>query len=128
MSQLSSPSPATIEKKYPVDAKTLFVIVSLSGLAPWHMQPPLPSPLSWNQLPVTVALLGRSNGLGRVAKTAGRKPLGIDRAYRRALAHKTGRGANVGRLTVLQRNTWDTGLPTGSFDFVYCPAEASCGI
>lgn len=69
--------------------------------------------------PIGYIRLGRSNELGRVAETAGPKALGINRAYRRALAHKTGRGAHVGWPTVLQRNAWDTGLPTGSFDFVY---------
>jgi SAM-dependent methyltransferase len=63
--------------------------------------------------------MARSNGLGRVAKTAGRKVLGIDRGYRRTLARKTGSGGRICRLTVLQRNAWDTGLPADSFDFVY---------
>jgi SAM-dependent methyltransferase len=63
--------------------------------------------------------MGRSNGLGRVAKTVGRKSLGIDRAYRKGLERGLGLGGPIPRLNVLQRNGWDTGFESESFDFVY---------
>ncbi len=63
--------------------------------------------------------MARSNGLGRVAKTAGRKSLGIDRSYRRELERLLGLREPIPRLTVHQRNAWDTRLQAGSFDFVY---------
>jgi SAM-dependent methyltransferase len=63
--------------------------------------------------------MARSNGLGRVVKTAGRKALGIDRSYRKGLERRLGLHEPIPRLTVRQRNGWDTGLESGSLDAVY---------
>ncbi len=63
--------------------------------------------------------MGRSNGLGRVVKTIGRKVLGIDRSYRRELERQLGLREPIPHLVVHQRNGWDTGLQAESFDFVY---------
>jgi SAM-dependent methyltransferase len=69
--------------------------------------------------PAGYCRMARWNGLSRVAKTAGRKALGIDRAYRRELERQLQLRRPIRRLTVHQRNAWDTRLPSASFDFVY---------
>jgi SAM-dependent methyltransferase len=73
----------------------------------------------WGFDPAAYLRMARSNGVGRMVKTAGRKALGIDRDYRRELERQSGLQVRALRMTVHQRNAWDTRLQSESFDFVY---------
>src|SRR5262249_33732313 len=63
--------------------------------------------------------MARSNGLSRALKTAARKATGIDRAYRREFERTLRLRDPIPRQKVFQRNAWEIGLESESFDLVY---------
>jgi SAM-dependent methyltransferase len=63
--------------------------------------------------------MARSNGIGRLVKTVGRKALRVDYRFRKEFERQLGLSVKGPRLTVYQRNAWETRLEDESFDFVY---------
>lgn len=70
----------------------------------------------WSPLPYLE--MWRRNGVPRVLKTIGRKALGIDAKFRRALREQLERTADD--LPVLPMDMTRMSFPAESFDFVYC--------
>lgn len=70
--------------------------------------------------PLAYVRMARTNGLGRAAKTLGRKVLGIDRKYREELLRQIGTSvAAQRRLRLLQMDASRLNFDDESFDFVY---------
>jgi len=63
--------------------------------------------------------MARSNGLRRVAKTAGRKLLGVDARYHAALRRELGVAADPGPLVVHQMDATELAFADETFDAVY---------
>lgn len=68
--------------------------------------------------PKTYLQLLKQNGPARVAKTIGRKALGVDRAYRAEMLKQLGL-PSLSAPTIRQMDASQMSLPEASFDFVY---------